>query len=288
MKKLSLVLFAALPLSAFGHDVEINGKIAFDIQKVADGVYAAIVPQPAMPAVSNSAFIVLSDGVLVVDSHMTRDASRALLSEIQRITKKPVRYLVQTHHHGDHVGGNPEFPEAIDIFAHENARENLRKSNQTGARLPSATLNGGLTFHRGREVKIGYAGRGHTDGDLYVWLPKESVLIAGDLVFNGYIGFMRDGYASDWADTLGKLIELKPQTVVPGHGKIADVNAIKIFRTYIWDFIVAVKKYKDEGMSGSQTVANFKMPKSYESWGMQDKALKDNILRVYHQLPERN
>ncbi len=256
----------------------------FTVKKIAQGVYAAISHGPTPPAISNSAFIILSDSVLVVDSHMTTKASRALLSEIKKATDKPVRYLVQTHFHGDHVGGNPVFPDAIDIMAHTRTRAHLSRSNPTGARLPTATVDNGITFHRGREVQVRFSGRGHTDGDLYVWLPKERILIAGDLLFNGYIGFMKDAYISDWSETLGVLIRLRPRIVVPGHGEVGDVNALKIFRTFLWDFINAVKKEHAKGLSGQQIAKNFELPPSYRSWGMQKKALKANVLRMYYEL----
>lgn len=287
-KGLLSALGTAFILSSALTQAHAEDSVAFEIQKLGEGVYAAISPGPKMPAVANAAFIILSDSVMVVDSHMTRAAARALLHEIGQITDKPVRYLVQTHFHEDHVGGNPAFPNMVDIIAHTRARAHLKRSNPTGAVLPNATVEDGIIFHRGREVQIRFSGRGHTDGDLYVWLPEERILIAGDLVFNGYIGFLKDAYASEWAETLTKLIALNPQIVLPGHGEVADINALKIFRTYLWDFITEVKKKKDEGLSGGQTARSFKLPSSYASWGMQEQALKDNILRVYHELPEIN
>jgi len=279
---LSIVLIASPHAGARSSREDHEGP--FTVHKLADGVYAAISHGPTMPAISNSAFIVLSDGVLVVDSHMTKKASKALLAEIEKATDKPVRYLVQTHFHGDHVGGNPVFPDAIDIVAHTRTREHLLRNNPTGARLPTATVDSGITFHRGREVQVRFSGRGHTDGDLYVWLPKEKILITGDLLFNGYIGFMKDAYISEWAETLGMLIRLRPRRVIPGHGEVGDVNALKIFRAFLWDFINAVKKEHAKGLSGQQIAKDFKVPPSYQSWGMQKPALKANVIRMYYEL----
>ena len=102
-----------------------------------------------------------------VDNPDIRRQMNALLAEIKKATDKPVRYLIQTHFHGDHVGGNPVFPEAIDILAHTRARAHLSRSNPTGARLPTATVDSGITFHRGREVQVRFSA-GNFMGSLWL------------------------------------------------------------------------------------------------------------------------
>ncbi|MFH2204133.1 MAG: MBL fold metallo-hydrolase [Elusimicrobiota bacterium] len=285
MNKIAVLLLLSFVVPrADAHEVRADGKVVFNLQQLAAGVYAAVSPGPQMPAISNTAFAVLDDGVLVVDTHRSPAAAKTLLDEIRKVTDKPVRYLVITHFHGDHMGGISAFPKDIEIIAHDRTRERLVRTGPDGAPLPDLTVSESMTLRRGREVQIRYAGRGHTDGDLFVWLPKESVLIAGDLLFNNYIGFMQDAYVADWAQTLGRLIDLRPTVVVPGHGEVTDVRSLKLFRAYLWDFINAVKEKKKDGLSAAQTAHHFKLPPSYQSWGMQDAALKANVIRVYNEL----
>ncbi len=265
--------------------VQLGPRIVFDLERVGDGVYAAISRQPAPPAVSNTAFIVLSDGVLVVDSHMKPEAAKALLQEIKKVTDKPVRYLVQTHHHGDHVGGNTAFPGAIDIIAHERTRERLKEWNPSKSRLPNLVLKDGITFHRGREVQVRYTGRGHTDGDLVVWLPTSKILVAGDLLFNGkYIGFMKDGFVGDWIETMDALAALGPESVIPGHGPLAGVEDLRTFKAYLISFRESVRAHFDRGESLKLTLETYRLPKVYRDWGMQDMALEANIKRVWEEI----
>ena len=280
---IALVLLTAPAINA--KPVKSGPRIIFDLERIGDGVYAAISRRPAPPAVSNTAFIVLSDGVLVIDSHMKPEAAKALQREIKKVTDKPVRYLVQTHHHGDHVGGNTAFPSAIDIIAHERTRQRLKKWNPTKSRLPDLVLKDGITFHRGREVQVRYAGNGHTDGDIVVWLPASKILIAGDLLFNGgYIGFMKDAFVGDWIETMDALTALGPITVVPGHGPLAGIDDLRSFKAYLIAFRESVRAHFTRGESRKKTLETYRLPKAYRDWGMQDMALETNIKRVWEEI----
>lgn len=255
----------------------------FSIEKVGDGVYAAI-SSGGPPTVSNSGFVVLSDGVLVIDSHLKPKAARALLEEIQRRTNKPVRYLVETHFHRDHVGGNPAFPEGIDILAHRRTYHRLQQSNPTQSRLPNALLRDGITFIRGKEVRIKFSGRGHTPGDIYVHLPEQEILFSGDLVFNGLVGFMMDGYPLEWDETLQSLIDLDPETVVPGHGAVTDVQGIRNYQRFLRFVVGRVQALKNLGLDKSEVVSQFELPDRYSGWSMGEHVLEANLERVYEHL----
>ncbi|PCI35999.1 MAG: hypothetical protein COB53_10450 [Elusimicrobia bacterium] len=279
---LALLLLAA---SVHASPVKSGPRTIFDLERVGDGVYAAIARRPAPPAVSNAAFIILSDGVLVVDSHLKPEASKVLLREIKKITDKPVRYLVQTHHHSDHVGGNTAFPGAIDIIAHKRTRNRLKRWNPTKARLPDLVLKDEIIFHRGRELQVLYVGRGHTDGDIVVWLPTSKILITGDLLFHGRtIGFMKDGFVGDWIQTMDSLVALKPESVVPGHGPLAGSQDLLAFKSYLIAFLASVQAHFDRGESLEKTLLTYRLPKAYRDWGMQDMALASNIKRVWKEI----
>lgn len=245
---------------------------SFDIVKVADGVYAAI-GKPGVLA--NGAFVVTDDEVLVVDTHYRPSWARDLIAEIKKITDKPVRFVVNTHWHNDHVQGNEAyvnvFGRNVEYLAQHSAREdminkaipsikdslqnvprqieNLQKAlaegrdlrgqplddagrtraqaqieslkdyleqlKQLQITLPTMTFERSLILHRrGRTIHVYYFGRGHTRGDVVVYLPKEKVVVTGDLLTNG-IPFMRDAYPSQWAGTLEAVQSLDWESAIP-------------------------------------------------------------------------
>src|SRR5581483_4909793 len=183
------LLALAVPLA---HSQAPAAATQHTFKQIAPGVYSAIAP-PSLNGGSNSAVIVNQDDVLVVDSHMTPEAGRVLLQEIKTITNKPVRFLVDTHFHYDHTDGNQAFAPTADIIGHEYTRARLAAANYTttgmlgnllagqsalAAQLkdlkptpPNVTLSDHLTFWRGgREIRLLYLGRGHTGGDVVVYL----------------------------------------------------------------------------------------------------------------------
>lgn len=251
---------------------------SFDIIKVADGVYAAI----GKPGVySNGAFIVNRDDVVVVDTHLRPSWARDLIAEIHKITDKPVRYVVDTHWHGDHVQGNQAyvstFGPAVEYLAQHNTREDivnkaipdlqkeltkelpdtiqqlekalaegrdskgnpltpeargqmekdlasgksyLAELKQIQITLPTLTFERSLILHKpDRAIHVYYFGKGHTRGDVVVYLPREKVLITGDLLTGG-IPFMRDAYPVEWVGTLESMSKLDWSQAIPGHGGV--------------------------------------------------------------------
>lgn len=260
----------------------------FEMVKVADGVYAAIRTEPPGLTVNgNSVFIINDDDVLVVDTTLTPGTAKEELAALRKLTSKPVRYVINTHWHDDHLMGNQVYRDGfpgIEFIAHAATREYLPTtglSNRKGAMseqgypgfitflkkqlqenqsvfggpmddeeratyasdikiaerymaenpgveivLPTITLTDRLTLHRGnRVIDIRYLGRGHTSGDLVVHLPKEGILIAGDLVIwpVPYVGNPQS-HPGEWGATLEKLMGLNATTVVPGHGPVLHDN----------------------------------------------------------------
>ncbi|HZR24414.1 MAG TPA: MBL fold metallo-hydrolase [Vicinamibacterales bacterium] len=226
-------------------------------KEIAPGVYSAI-GSSTSNAGSNSAVIVNQDDVVIVDSHMTPDAGRALLQDIKTITNKPVRFLINTHFHYDHTDGNQAFPKPIDIIGTEYTRARLSapdymKKGMLGNLLagqntlapqlkdltpiaPNVTLDERMTLWRGdREIRLLYLGRGHTGGDVVVYLPKEKVLCTGDLLVN-QIANLIDGFVDVWPDTLEKLKPVDFTDVIPGHGEpFKGKERIDWFQAYLRD-----------------------------------------------------
>lgn len=281
-------IIAACLLALFLQPVAVSAGDAFEIVKVADGVYIAMRrPTAPMSIGSSAAIIINEDHVVVVDTHYTPSAARALQDEIKQLTNKPVRYVVNTHWHNDHVQGNQAyfnvFPGGVEFISSHAAREDIEKraipsvkqeleslpqqiaqaeeqlargvgpdgqpltSEQADRRraqlevrkaylgelrqlqitLPTLTFDRSLVLHREpRPIHVLFFGRGHTRGDVVVYLPKEKVVITGDLVtgVNSW-PFPRDSYPAAWARTLRAIAELDFTRLIPGHGTVHEDKA---------------------------------------------------------------
>ena len=269
---------------------------AFTLKKVADGVYAAINPDGGK-AGSNAGFIIGSDSVLVVDTFIAPEPAQQLLAEIRKITNLPVRYVVNTHYHLDHTGGNSVFAAAgATIIAQENVRkwehsENLKffganptpeqKQRVESLELPNLVYDqGAITLFLGtREVYIAYL-LGHTGGDSGVYVPDANVVFTGDLLWNRHLPNLIDASTDQWIATLDSMIRHHPAaTFVPGHGDVAAIGDVRDFRGYLVDLRDAVTAAQKEGKSGTalaDAVSSALQPK-YSSWGFYKNFLARNI-----------
>jgi cyclase len=255
----------------------------FKVVQLAEGVFAALRQDPPGFAVeSNSLFIIGPDSVIVVDAQSNIATTRETLAALRKLTDKPVRYVVNTHWHDDHIVGNQVYREAfpgVEFVAQVNVRpylltigasnrkrwhesglagfiEQLRsivKSNKNAAGepltdeqrtsllsdislgegyltvpadfqplLPTLAVENQLILYQGtRTVEVRYLGRGHTSGDLVVFLPQERIMAAGDLVVWPIPLIGGDqSHVGDWGATLEKLLSFKPALIVPGHGPV--------------------------------------------------------------------
>ncbi|WP_028446269.1 MBL fold metallo-hydrolase [Chitinimonas koreensis] len=275
-------LFACV-LALFASLLSHAADPGFELVPLADGVYAAMRQDPPGYAVEANSLIVVNDrDVLVVDAQSNLAATRAVLTALRRVTDKPVRYVVNTHWHDDHIVGNRVYREAfpgVEFIGHAAslaylqgpgiaARERFHRDDVPGfsamlrqalersrnlagkpisdeerasyrsdlalaggyasvapdfrPELPDITVQDGLTLVRGeRSIEIRHLGRGHTAGDLVVFLPRERILAAGDLVV-WPIPLIGTGqsHVADWGDTLERLLALGPAVVMPGHGPL--------------------------------------------------------------------
>ncbi|HJQ35388.1 MAG TPA: MBL fold metallo-hydrolase [Pyrinomonadaceae bacterium] len=254
----------------------------FEVQKLAEGVYAVVRKDlPGLMVDANNVFIINDEDVVVVDSNGAPSITREVLAALRKLTDKPVRYVVNTHYHDDHIRGNQVYKEAfpgVEFIGHAFARAYLPEQGATnrkgflegaphfrdamaaqleknkslggwdlteeerasyqsdirlinlvlseGARaetiLPTVTVEDRLTLYRGgREIDIMHLGNGHTAADLVVYLPKEGVLAAGDLVVAPVplVGNPQS-HVREWGATLEKIVALHPSVIVPGHGPV--------------------------------------------------------------------
>jgi glyoxylase-like metal-dependent hydrolase (beta-lactamase superfamily II) len=171
----------------------------------------------------NVAVMPTSDGVVVVDDKFAQDAPE-IIAKVKSVSDKPIRYVLNTHHHGDHTGGNEAMlASGAEIILTRNARINMVNGKQPG--LPRLTFTDEQQlFAGGREVLAKYVGRGHTNGDAVIYFPAERVLHTGDLFVVGGAPFCdvsNGGSIKDWDGTIERALNLDFDTVIPGHGPVS-------------------------------------------------------------------
>lgn len=185
--------------------------------------------------------LVLGDaGALVIDTRASHGQARELLEEIALVTRLPVRWVVNTHYHWDHVFGNALFPDA-ELWGHVRCREfllNHGEDSKVGALAWVGEANraaiesveivapdhvfdsDGIIDIGGRAVRLQWLGRGHTDSDIVITVPTAGVLFAGDLLEQGAPPYFGDGFPLAWQDTANAIRLLAGAATVPGHGDV--------------------------------------------------------------------
>jgi cyclase len=239
----------------------------------------------------------------VVDTFTTPEAAHALLDEIRKVTTQPVRFVVNTHYHLDHTGGNAVFAEAgATIIAQKNLRGWVRTENlkffgptpkpEQKARVealvpPDETYDQAMDVYLGtRRVHLRYL-PGHTGGDTVVFVPDANVLFGGDLIWQKHLPNLIDATTSAWVETLDHILQVHPNaTFVSGHGDVATAADVKDFRNYLSTLRADITKAKQEGKSG-QALQDEVLPEiqaQYGAWGFFKNFAPRNIAQTEAEL----
>lgn len=215
--------------------------------------------------ISNAGFVVTDDGVVVVDALGSPELASELLAEIKRITPQPVRYVVATHYHADHIYGLQTFKAAgAKVLAHASAREYLN-SDTAQKRLEASRIElapwVNATTHlvpadqwledQETRLRVGsfdfvieHVGSAHTPEDVVVYVPQLGVLFAGDLFFRGRIPFVGQADSRLWIASLNRLMKYQPKIVVPGHGPASTDPMVDM--TLTRDYLLHLRKTMGE------------------------------------------
>ncbi len=199
------------------------------MEKVTDNLYVIIGNG------GNVAVLPTTEGVLLVDDKFAQDAPE-ILAKVKTVSDKPLRYVLNTHQHGDHTGGNVAMMEAgAQTLIHRNARDNMLAGKMPG--LPLITFaDEAQVFIGGKEVEARHLGRGHTNGDSVIYFPSERVLHTGDLFVNGtapFIDYSAHGSIVEWDHTIERALQLDFDKVIPGHGPVGTKADLVKWRTTI-------------------------------------------------------
>jgi glyoxylase-like metal-dependent hydrolase (beta-lactamase superfamily II) len=181
----------------------------------------------------NVAVYITNEGVILVDDKFEYDFND-IVDKVKSVTNQPIKYVLNTHHHGDHTGSNAKFLPTAEIISHVNARKNIIDLKQPGAPRVTFTQETSV-FLGGKEVRARYFGRGHTNGDVMIYFPALRVLHTGDLMAGSspLIDYGGGGSLVEWPSTLDEALKIDFDTVIPGHGPIAKKADLLAYRNNV-------------------------------------------------------
>jgi cyclase len=216
----------------------------------------------------NNGWIVFKDYVLVIDANFPSGADE-VIPKIRHITDKPIRFVFDTHQHGDHAYGNQTFADqgAVPV-AHEGVLEAFKKFEPqrwdemaknrkdvaaSKPKAPTLLFRRDMIFDDGEHrVELLHFGVAHTHGDGFAWLPKEKILFTGDACVNGPYNYTADGDIGQWINTLAAAQKLGAEKICPGHGPSGEGGMIEDQRNFFIALRDGVKAWKDGGKTAAQ------------------------------------
>lgn len=329
MKKLLLIISVALFGSLYTFGQGFNSK-HFTIQKLADGVFAAVSKNGGY-AICNAGIVDIGDATVIFDPFMTPEAAEDLKKAALLLTGSPVKYVVNSHFHNDHIGGNQVFdkasvvstertrdliakfqPEEIAVdkasapirlqkikekntstmSAHEldenvmwmGYYEALVTSNDSlRAIVPDVTFVNELILHGSkRTVKLLSQGEGHSESDLFLYLPVEQIAFLGDLLFIENQPWLGDGDPIKWRNYLDTIVGLGVKTFVPGHGPVGGVSSIDTMKLYFDHVNNTATNYFKKGELPQKDLT-IKTPPPFQNWFLSS-FYKPNIISEYNRM----
>jgi cyclase len=271
-----------------------------EIVEIKPGIFAYL----SANQTANAGFVTTERGVVVIDTLNTPGAGRGLASAIKARTESPILFVINTHHHYDHVFGNQAFD--APLVAHRELPPQLSKAVERdlmplsiAARLsehpedrwlvdelevvyPHITFQQHLVLDLApRHIIVEHMG-GHTPDSCIVDLPDEGVLFAGDLVFEGRVPYLQQANIADTLKALRSLEALEERIVIPGHGELCDMGYVTRLREYLEELCEAVRDMIAQGWERGDVLDSDRLP----DWWTQDRPelLRANVARIYNEL----
>jgi len=234
-------------------------------------------------------FIVTPDGVIVTDPIST-DAAAWLKAKIATLTDQPVRYVIYSHHHNDHITGGSVFSGTARFVSHTFARPKILHAADPSTPLPDLTFNDRMTIDLGgKHVELIYTGKNHSDNSLVVLLPQDRLLFAVDFIPVETVAYraLPDAYPDDWIESLKQVERLDFDTLVPGHGKIGRKEHVRLFREYLEALRAAVSEQIRNGATLEEIKHSTRLPK-YEQWQGYADWFPENLEGMYRYLSQQS
>ena len=202
------------------------------------------------------------DGIFMIDDQFAALSSK-IKAALNTISDQPVKYLVNSHHHGDHTGGNANFQDdGALIFAHENVRKKLKADTTKVNGLPIVTFNSEINLHiNGNDIVVAHVHNAHTDGDALIYFPQSNVLHTGDTFFNGMFPYMdlNSGGSINGniaAAQTGLNLINKNTKIIPGHGSLASYSDYEEYLKMLKNIRDNIFEAISEGKSEFEIVNN--------------------------------
>ncbi len=307
--RLAALALLLLPLAARADDGP--PKLKFDeVKEVAPGVffrYSSIGPDGSnIPfGGSNNIWVVFEDYVLVFDANFPKEAA-AVIAAVKKTTDKPIRYVVDSHHHGDHAYGNAVFAkEGATVVAQAHCARLLRVNGPkefaeagrgptgrkdvaaSSLKVPSLSFDDKLVFDddKGQRAECHFLGHAHTAGDAFLYLPRHKVLCTGDACVNGAYNFMGHSDSASWVRVMERAQGLDVKLVLPGHGAPAGKDLLEKQKRYFVELRRQVRQAIDAGKPFDDVVAAVNLP-WYKEWTT-IAPTKANVQHVYDELTGR-
>ncbi|MDP6445280.1 MAG: MBL fold metallo-hydrolase [Pirellulaceae bacterium] len=249
----------------------------------------------------NQGWVIFKDYVVVIDANFPNQADE-VIKLIRQRTDKPIRFVFDTHYHGDHADGNVRYTEiGATAVASERSRpefdtkgvDGFERSKETRAEeygelkyeKPSIYFPHRIVFDDGEQrMELLHFGHAHTMGDAVAWLPKQGILFTGDACVNGAFNYTGDSDTASWITVLNAMEELPVKKIAPGHGELAGKDLIALQRRYF----VELRAYVQKAIDGKKTLAEMKAEIDlpfYKEWtGVDAKTREENIEHVHGEL----
>ena len=259
MKNYILLAFLVLPFIAISQE-EVK-KTPITVNELAPGIHRLFVNDRVAVTAFTGA-----DGILIIDAAYERTAND-LADELKLLSTKSLQYIINTHIHGDHTGGNLVLGKDVDIISHVNVKEFLSKPQGQGERVtpafpefarPNITFTEKMTLDfNGQTLQLIHLPNGHTSGDIVIFFPESKVLVVGDLLFANYFPYVdvgNGGNPLNYIENIDWLTKNFPNEsiVVGGHGPVYTMDDYKEYRKTLISTMEVIKRFKNEGMTADQ------------------------------------
>ncbi len=307
---LSLLALLLITDAAAAQDARAPMKFG-DVRQIAPGVFfrfsaISATDKAVVFGGSNNTWVVFDDYVLVFDANFPKEASD-VIAAIRKTTDKPIRYVVDSHHHGDHAYGNAVYAKlGATVVASANTARLLRVNGakefaEAGKgpagrkdvaasylKVPDLIFDEKLVFDDGKQrAELYFLGHAHTAGDAFMYLPRHKVLCTGDACTNGPFNYLGHSDTASWIRVLEKAQQLDVQIVCPGHGALAGKDVLGKQRRFFVELRAQVKKGIDKGLDVREIARTIDMPWHKEWTGIEARDRVPEITHVFDEFTGR-
>jgi len=271
------------------------------VTEIAPGVFFRKAQTEPVFTGCNQGWIEFKEFVLVIDANFPGQAAE-VIKLIRKQTEKPIRFVFDTHHHGDHADGNGEYVKiGATAIANERSKplfetkglegfEGGKKSKpdeygKLKYEIPAVFFEHKMVIDDGTQrVELIHFGHGHTMGDAVAWLPRHGILFTGDACVNGAFNYTGESSTESWIAVLNAMAELPVKTICPGHGEMSDESLIASQRRYFSELRMAVRKLIDADKTLDEIKQTIDLP-FYKEWaGVDVKTRTENIEHVFKEM----